>query len=109
MSNEQVNTVIGSDGRTYTVEAERIPYIDVHLHIKVSTISLPKDDYLNHREYVNKEAVERYISNVRDQYEPNKEKLHSILRQLNGTTINNHFDYLALLQRINPTLEELMQ
>lgn len=109
MSNEQVNTVIGSDGRTYTVEAERIPYREVHLHIKVSAILLPRDDYLNHRRHVNKEAVERYIHSVRHQYEPSKEKLHSILRQLKCSTINNHFDYLALLQRINPTLEELMQ
>lgn len=109
MNNEQVNTVIGSDGRAYTVKVERMPYRDVRLHIQVSSISLPRDDYLNSRRYVDKEAVEHYISNVRDRYEPSREKLYLIRKHLNMTTINNHFDYLALLQRINPTLEELMQ
>lgn len=102
---------MGSDGRVYTVEAERLPYRyrDIHLHIKVSSILLPKDDYLAHRGDINKEAVERYISSVRGQYEPRKEKLYYIRKHLNMTIINNHFDYLALLQRINPILEELMQ
>lgn len=110
MSNEHINTaVIGSDGRSYTVEAERKPYGDVHLRINVGSILLPYNDYLSYRGDINKDSVEHYISNVRDQYKPSWEKLHYIRKQLTTATINNHFDYLALLQRINPTLEELMQ
>ena len=101
--------VIGSDGNIYTVYS--IPKVNnrVELYIVAAKIALSKDYYHQSELDLNKMVVEKYIEQTKSKYSLSVRKAYEIKRILNITQINNHFDYLHLLQQINPMLSELLE
>lgn len=81
-----------SDGNLYAISPERIGYGTVELSLIPHKIRI----------------VEQYIANLKRNYAPERHKLLIVQRMLNSKQINNHFDYLHLLQQINPILNELL-
>ena len=102
--------IIGSDGRKYLIETDRgrEPY-SVVLSIIPVQVEVDYHSFKEAKVDMFKEAVERYIDSIKDQYEPSKQQIYETIRILSGTTIANHFDYLALLKTVLPKLEKLLQ
>ena len=99
--------VPGSDGNIYTITFERVGYGKTELSlipikIRVDTDSSTIVD-------LPKQVVERYIEQTKAKYNPSIYKVSELKHLLNVTQINNHFDYLALLHKVNPILDEFLQ
>ena len=104
--------IIGSDNRKYLIETERsrlqgYPILD--LSIIPVKIEVDYEHFRNSSVDISKEIVERYIQSIKQQYEPNRNTLMEIHNKLAGSKVNNHFDYLIVLQEILPKLEKLLQ
>ena len=100
---------VGSDNRLYQIEQERITPDRIELSLVVTKKQLQINDYRQHNVDIHTKLVEQYIESIKYKYEPSKRRLHRLAQELRYTTINNHFDYLQLLHRVQPILEELMQ
>ena len=101
--------VIGSDGNLYTISPERVSYSKVELSLIPHKIRVDNDHYYSTNVDLHKEIVEQYIANLKRAYAPEKRKIATVQHMLNSKQINNHFDYLHLLQQINPMLSELLE
>ena len=101
--------ILGSDGNTYTVHS--IPKFNnrIELQIIAAKTDLNKDYYYQSALDVNKMVVEKYIEKTKSKYSLPIRKAFELKHLLNRTQINNHFDYLALLHKVNPLLDELLQ
>lgn len=100
--------VMGSDGNTYIIEAERVDYREVKLSLIPYKIIVNSDTYYSSNVDIHKDIIERYITNIKRNYAPEIHKISIMHHMLNSKQINNHFDYLHLLQQINPILRELL-
>ena len=100
--------VTGSDGNQYLIESERVGYNTTELSLIVGKTKINKDMHLDNNN-LPKALVEQYILQTKDRYSPSIHKIVKLKHLLNVAQINNHFDYLALLHRVNPILDELLQ
>ena len=102
--------VLGSDGNKYLIEHKRVGYEAIELSLIPVKMRVSKDDYeFRTRVDIGKELVERHINKMKDQYGPDIKTLIEIHSKLAGSKVNNHFDYLIVLQEILPKLEKLLQ
>ena len=100
--------VMGSDGHLYFIVPERIGYGTVELSLIPHKIRIDYDHYCSTDIDIHKGIIEQYITNIKRNYAPERHKISTMHRMLNSKQINNHFDYLHLLQQINPILNELL-
>ena len=97
-------------GNKYLIEHERVGYKAIELSLIPIKVRVSKDEYeFDTRVDICKELVERYITRMKHKYEPDCKTLREIHGKLTGSKVNNHFDYLIVLQEILPKLEKLMQ
>ena len=102
--------VLGSDGNRYLIEQERVGYDAIELSLIPIKVRVSKDYYeFGTRVDRGKELVERYINRMKHEYGPDRKTLIEIYGKLAGSKVNNHFDYLIVLQEILPKLEKLLQ
>lgn len=102
--------VLGSDGNRYLIEQERVGYDAIELSLIPIKVRVSKDYYeFGTRVDRGKELVERYINRMKHEYGPDRKTLIEIHSKLAGSKVNNHFDYLIVLQEILPKLEKLLQ
>ena len=109
-SKPPITEVLGSDGNRYLIEHERVGYEAIELSLIPIKVRVSRDDYeFGTRVDRGKELVERYIDKMKHAYGPNRKTLIEIHGKLAGSKVNNHFDYLIVLQEILPKLEKLLQ
>ena len=99
--------VVGSDGNTYIIESERVGYNTAELSL--IPIKVRVDTDTSSIIDLHKGIVEQYISSIKRKYEPKIHKISMIHHMLNSKQVNNYFDYLHVLQQINPILSELLR
>lgn len=102
--------VLGSDGNRYLIEYKNVGYEEIELSLIPVKIRVSKYDYeFKTRVDIDKKLVELHINKMKDQYGPDIKTLIEIHSKLAGSKVNNHFDYLIVLQEILPKLEKLLQ
>lgn len=101
--------ILGSDNRIYLIEHERTGYDSVELSLIPVKLGVSHHQYDTSNIDMHKDIVERYIYSIKSQYLPEMNKLARIHHMLNRAQINNYFDYMHLLQQINPIFEELLR
>lgn len=104
--------IIGSDNRKYLIETEHsrrsgYPMLDLSI-IPVKT-EVDYVDFKNNTIDISKEIVERYIQYIKQQYEPDRRLIYEIMKILETSVVNNHFDYLHVLSKLKPIFTDLLQ
>ena len=107
MTNPRYVEILGSDGNIYIIESGRVGYDSIELSIIPHKIKISREHYYQGNTDLHKDIVEQYIANLKRAYAPEKRKIAMVQHMLNSKQVNNHFDYLHLLQQINPMLNEL--
>ena len=99
--------ITGSDGNQYIIESEQIGYGTLELSLITSKARIDNGIHLDNSN-LPKDLVEQYIASIKRVYAPEIYKISMIHHTLNSKQVNNYFDYLNVLQQINPILSELL-
>ena len=108
MNNTKQIEVLGSDENIYTIVSERVGYDTTELSIIPCKVKVDSDYYCSTNVNLHKDIVEQYIESIKQIYAPEIYKISMIHHTLNSKQVNNYFDYLNVLQQINPILSELL-